>query len=131
MAINTALVNKAKMRAGIKGYITNLDIPAQQVVDYYHQLYQVEKSFRIAKSDLKARPIFHHKRESIEAHLTIVFAALAISRQIEDATKISIRRFVQKLEPIRTGIVSINGAKQIIKPRVPHDIAALLTSFAP
>jgi hypothetical protein len=130
-AINTALVNKAKMRAGIKGYITNLDIPAQQVVDYYHQLYQVEKSFRIAKSDLKARPIFHHKRESIEAHLTIVFAALAISRQIEDATKISIRRFVQKLEPIRTGIVSINGAKQIIKPRIPHDIAALLTSFAP
>jgi hypothetical protein len=130
-AINTALVNKAKMRAGIKGYITNLDIPAQQVVDYYHQLYQVEKSFRIAKSDLKARPIFHHKRESIEAHLTIVFAALAISRQIEDATKLSIRRFVQKLEPIRTGIVSINGAKQIIKPRVPHDIAALFTSFAP
>lgn len=129
-SINTALVNKARMRAGIKGYITNLDIPAQQVVGYYHQLYQVEKSFRIAKSDLKARPIFHHKRESIEAHLTIVFTALAISRQIEDATKISIRRFIQKLEPIRTGIVSINGVKQTIKPRVPPDIATLLTSFA-
>ena len=128
-AINTALVNKARMRAGIKGYITNLDIPAQQVVDYYHQLYQVEKSFRIAKSDLKARPIFHHKRESIESHLTIVFSALAISRQIEDATRISIRKFVQKLEPIRTAIISINGVKQIIKPKVPDDIAALLTSF--
>jgi len=130
-SINSALVNKARMRAGIKGYITNLDIPAQQVVDYYHQLYQVEKSFRIAKSDLKARPIFHHKRESIDAHLTIVFAALAISRQIEDATKISIRKFVQKLEPIRTGIISINGAKQTIKPKVPRDVADLLTSFAP
>ena len=64
--INTALVNRARMRAGIKGYITNLDIPAQQVIDYYHQLFQVEKSFRIAKSDLKARPIVHHKRESID-----------------------------------------------------------------
>ena len=125
--INTALVNKARMRAGIKGYITNLDIPAQQVIDYYHQLYQVEKSFRIAKSDLKARPIFHHKRESIDAHLTIVFAALAISRHIEDATKISIRRFVQKLEPIRTGIISINGAKQILNPWVPQDVSTLLT----
>ena len=129
--INTALVNRARMRAGIKGYITNLDIPAQQVIDYYHQLFQVEKSFRIAKSDLKARPIFHHKRESIDAHLTIVFAALAISRHIEDATKISIRRFVQKLEPIRTGIISINGAKQILKPRVPHDISTLLALLAP
>ena len=46
--INTALVNKAKKRAGIKGYITNLDIPTQQVIDYYHQLFQVEKSFRIS-----------------------------------------------------------------------------------
>jgi len=129
--INTALVNRARMRAGIKGYITNLDIPAQQVIDYYHQLFQVEKSFRIAKSDLKARPIFHHKRESIDAHLTIVFAALAISRHIEDATKISIRRFVQKLEPIRTGIISINGAKQILKPRVSHDISTVLALLAP
>jgi hypothetical protein len=51
-AINTAFVNRAKMRAGIKGYITNLDIPAQQVIDYCHQLFQVEKSFRIAKSNL-------------------------------------------------------------------------------
>jgi hypothetical protein len=128
--IHTALVNKARMRAGIKGYITNLDIPAEQVIDYYHQLYQVEKSFRIAKSDLKARPIFHHKRESIDAHLTIVFAALAISRRIEDATKTSIRRFVQKLEPLRTGIVSINGAKQLLKPRVPQDISTLLSFLA-
>ena len=128
--INTALVNKARMRAGIKGYITNLDIPAQQVIDYYHQLFQVEKSFRIAKSDLKARPIFHHKRESIDAHLTIVFAALAISRHIEDATKISIRRFVQKLEPIRTGVISINGAKQILNPWVPQDVSTLLTPLA-
>ena len=46
----------------------------------YHQLWQVEKSFHMSKSDLKARPIYHHKPDSIEAHLTIVFAALAIAR---------------------------------------------------
>jgi hypothetical protein len=44
---------------------------------------QVEKSFRMSKTDLAARPVFHHTRESIEAHLTIVFAALAVSRWIE------------------------------------------------
>ncbi len=129
-AINTALVNKARMRAGIKGYITNLNLPAQQVIDYYHQLFQVEKSFRIAKSDLKARPIFHHKRDSIDAHLTVVFAALAISRQVEGATKLSIRRFVQKLKPLRTGILSINGAKQLLKPRVPQEISDIIAFLA-
>ena len=49
----------------------------------YHQLWQIEKSFRMSKTDLRARPIYHHKRDSIEAHLTIVFAALAVTRWLE------------------------------------------------
>jgi transposase len=51
-----------------------------------HQLWQIEKSFRMSKSDLRARPIYHHKRDSIEAHLTIVMAALAVSRWLERVT---------------------------------------------
>ena len=50
----------------------------------YHRLFTIEKSIRMSKHDLQARPIYHHKRESIEAHLTIVFAALAVTRLIED-----------------------------------------------
>ena len=41
-----------------------------------------EKSFRMSKHDLKARPIYHRKRDSIEAHLSIVFAALIVTRFI-------------------------------------------------
>ena len=41
--------------------------------------WHIEKSFRMSKHDLQGRPIYHHARESIEAHLTIVFAALAVS----------------------------------------------------
>jgi transposase len=63
---------------------------------------QVEKSFRMSKTDLAARPIFHHTRESIEAHLTIVFAALAISRWIENITGWSIKRFVTTARRYRT-----------------------------
>ena len=48
---------------------------AQFVIDAYHQLWRIEKSFRMSKHDLQARPIYHHIRESIEAHLSIVFAA--------------------------------------------------------
>jgi hypothetical protein len=124
--INTALAESARKRAGIKGYVTNLDIPAEQIIGYYHQLFQVEKSFRIAKSDLKARPIFHHKRESIDAHLTIVFTALAVARYIEAMTRISIRRFVRSLLPIRTGVISVNGTTLPLKPRLPQNVAALV-----
>ena len=55
--LNQKLIDKARALAGIKGYVTNLDIPDEEVIAYYHQLFQVEASFRMAKSDLKARPI--------------------------------------------------------------------------
>ena len=60
----------------------------------YHQLWQIEKSFRMSKTDLRARPIYHHKKDSIEAHLTIVFAALAVTRWLERQTGWSIKKLV-------------------------------------
>jgi len=108
-AVNRELEEKARALAGIKGYITNLracpdgtPVTADFVTGAYHQLFQIEKSFRMAKSDLQARPIYHRKRDSIEAHLTIVFAALAVSRWIEHQTGWSIRRFVKTARRYRT-----------------------------
>jgi hypothetical protein len=72
------------------------------VIDAYHRLIHIEKSFRMSKHDLQARPIYHHQRDSIEAHLIIVFAALAISRWIEDTTGWSIRKFVRTARRYRT-----------------------------
>jgi transposase len=62
----------------------------------------LERSFRMSKHDLQARPIYHRKRDSIEAHLTIVFAALAVSRWIEHQTGWSIRKFVKTVRRYRT-----------------------------
>ena len=72
------------------------------MIGAYHQLFQIEKSFRMAKSDLQARPVYHHLRDSIEAHLTIVFAALAVSRWIEHQTGWSIRKFIKTARRYRT-----------------------------
>jgi hypothetical protein len=125
--INLALVEEVRRRAGIKGYnITDLGIPAQQVIDAYHQLFQVERTFRMSKSDLKARPIFHHKRDSIEAHLTIVFTALAVARYIEARTGVSIKKFTRTLEPVRTGIVSVENDTFELKPEIPDMVLFLL-----
>jgi transposase len=64
--------------------------------------WRIEKSFRMSKRDLHARPVYHHKRESIEAHLTIVFAALAVSHWIEHQTGWSIKKFVRTARRYRT-----------------------------
>ncbi len=66
--LNQHLIDKAYALAGIKGYVTNLNLPPEEIITAYHQLFEVEASFRMAKSDLKARPIFHRKRDAIEAH---------------------------------------------------------------
>jgi hypothetical protein len=100
--VNRTLEAKARALAGIKGYVTNLDATAEFVIGAYHRLFQIEKSFRMSKHDLQARPIYHHKRDSIEAHLTIVFAALAVSRWIEDRTGWSIKKFVRTTRRYRT-----------------------------
>ncbi len=128
--LNQKLIDKARALAGIKGYVTNLDIPDEEVIAYYHQLFQVEATFRMAKSDLRARPIFHRKRDAIEAHLTIVFAALAISRMIEYQTRISIKQFVKLLRPIRSGIVTINGNEILAEPEIPAAIESVLNRLS-
>lgn len=52
---------------------------ATEIIGFYHDLWRVEQSFRMSKTDLRARPTFHRTRDAIEAHLTIVFTALALS----------------------------------------------------
>jgi hypothetical protein len=129
--LNQILIDKAKVLAGIKGYVTNLDIPDEQVIAAYHQLWHVEQSFRMSKSDLKARPIFHHKRDSIEAHLTVVLAALAVGKRIECRTGMSIKRFVKNIRPIRSGIVSISGSDYLAEAEIPPQIRPLIRKLNP
>jgi transposase len=102
-SVNRDLEAKARALAGWKGYITNINNPTPEfVIGAYHRLFQIEKSFRMAKSDLAARPIYHRTRDSIEAHLTIVFAALAVSHWIEHTTSWSIKKFVKTMRRYRT-----------------------------
>jgi hypothetical protein len=126
-SINRELETKARALAGIKGYITNIANPnAEYVIGAYHQLWHIEKSFRMSKHDLRARPIYHHKRESIDAHLTIVFAALAITRYIEDRTGWSIKRFVQTTRRYRTIDVRIGTQILTAEEPLPNDLRTAL-----
>ena len=103
MALNQKLIDKTQKLLGIKGYYTNLPesiVNNQTIIARYGELYKIEQAFRIAKSDLRTRPVFHYKEEPIKLHLLICFIALATSKHIELKTGISIKSFVHECKKI-------------------------------
>jgi transposase len=96
------------------------------VIDAYHRLFQIEKSFRMSKHDLQARPIYHHKRESIDAHLNIVFAALAITRWLEDITGWSIKKFIRTARRYRTIHIQAGAHTITAADPLPDDLTKAL-----
>jgi hypothetical protein len=132
VTINQDLVTDAQARAGLRAYITDapyrdgtgqplppkddpvaerrrLRTHAGRVIAAYHDLWHVEQAFRMSKHDLAARPVHSWVKDSINAHLTIVFAALAVGQWIEATTGISLRRFLQALRRIRRVEIDIAG----------------------
>jgi hypothetical protein len=71
------------------------------------------RSFRMSKTDLAARPMFHHTREAIEAHLTVVFAALVVARYLQNSTGLSIKKIIQTLRPLQHITICIAGHEHI------------------
>lgn len=68
---------------GLKGYITNTNLSPQEVIDNYRHLWQIEKAFRISKTDLRIRPVHHYRKKRIEAHICIAFVAYTIYKELE------------------------------------------------
>ena len=119
--LNQKLIDKTKTLLGIKGYYTNLEesiASNSTIIDRYHELYRIEQAFRISKSDLQTRPIFHFKEEPIKLHILICFTALVLSKHLELRTDMSIKKFVteskkvvdgQILNQITNKIISVNA----------------------
>ena len=129
-SINRTLETKTRTLAGWKGYVTDVvDTDPAFVIGAYHQLWQVEKSFRMSKHDLQARPIFHHKRESIQAHLAVVFTALAVSRWIEAETGWSIKKFVRTTRRYREITIKAGEHTLTAADPLPEDLATAINTI--
>src|SRR5690554_6516744 len=72
---------------GLKGYLTNAKLNKKEILENYYHLWQIEKAFRIAKTDLKIRPIFHRKQKRIEAHICLTFVAYKVYKELERQLK--------------------------------------------
>jgi hypothetical protein len=134
LSLDQAGIVRARTLAGLKGYVTNMPaaiMPADEVIARYHDLWHVEQSFRIFKSDLGARPFFARKQDAIQAHLTIVFAALAITRTIQNRSGPTIRRVLRALRPLRSATIQANGVTRTIPPAINPAEQAIIDTIKP
>lgn len=93
--LDEKLKEKTEKLLGIKGYCTNIpenEISNEQIIAYYHDLWRIEQAFRISKTDLKTRPIFHYAHDAIQAHVLLCFMALMMGKFLEIKTGLSLQR---------------------------------------
>ena len=88
---------------GIKAYVTNSKLPPKKIVANYHNLWFIERAFRMNKTDLRIRPIYHRLRNRIEGHICICFTAYTIMLELE-------RRLKEANSPL-----SLNEARELTK----------------
>jgi transposase len=117
--LNQELIDKNTKLLGLKGYVTNLTEESnEEIISFYRGLVKIEHAFRIAKSDLEARPIYHHKEESIKNHMLICFVALTMSVYLEIRNKRSIQSIIEDLKSITDAKILNKITNQIQFERV-------------
>jgi transposase len=104
---------------GLKGYITNTTLTNEEVLQNYHQLWQIEKAFRVSKTDLKVRPIYHRIPKRIEAHICLVFVAYKVYKELERQLKtkqspISVNKAIEIAESIFQVDIQLPNSKNVI-----------------
>lgn len=127
-------IERARQLLGVKGYCTN--IPDKQldnvsVIARYHDLWQVEKAFRMAKSDLATRPVYHFEQQAIRVHLMICFIALAMARALELRTGVSLRQNIDAIWQVTDARLHnpITGQRNILRSPLSDQAIKILASL--
>jgi len=84
----------------------------------------------MSKHDLPAHPVFHHTHDATWAHLTVVMAALAVARHLQEATGISIKRVIRALKPLQDVTINLNGHHINATPQLTPKAEQILTALS-
>ena len=103
-----------------------------QIVSHYHHLWRIEQAFRMSKSDLKARPIFHYTHDAIRAHIIICFMGLMIGKLIEIKTGFSLRHVRNLLWQVQEAHLrdSHSGRERIVRSPISAELTKILDSLS-
>lgn len=99
---------------------SEMDMPVSDILEAYHTLWKIEESFRIMKSTLEVRPVFHWSSERIHGHFVVCFLAFLMERQLEiklskeEATPEKIR---EALKSMQLAKVTLNNEEVFIKAK--------------
>lgn len=120
MGIDQIRVDADRQFDGLKGYWTNRENPAAEkaVIRQYHQLWQVEKAFRMSKHDLRERPVFHRRPERIKAHLILCFVSLLVMKEAETvlaSIPCSLEQAIELLGKVGQGTARVGGIELAIE----------------
>jgi len=129
--LNPDKVKQDEKLDGIKGFVTNdFTLTPNEVIQHYQNQYEVERAFRISKTDLRIRPIYHRLESRIKAHILISFVSYAIYKEFERKLKIHgvrfefsqklLRKIIEHLLAVKIGdeIIPINPSdiqKQVLE----------------
>jgi len=108
---------------GIKGYFTNTGLERNAVVSRYRELWQIERAFRISKTDLQIRPIYHRRRDRIESHICISFMSYLMYKELErllinNNLKISVVKAIEQINKIYEIVIpTANGGQSTFRPQ--------------
>lgn len=129
LQLNTPLIEKTQLLLGIKGYYTNCTEETDEtIVRQYHNLWHVELAFRIAKSDLAMRPMYHFKEQTIKAHVLLCFMALAVCKYMELVTGKSTRAIVKLLKHITDVVLrdTLTGETHVLRMEIPEETQSMV-----
>lgn len=117
---------------GLKGYWTNLEnlLSSQEIIDQYRRLWQIERAFRMSKTDLLERPIFHWREKRIKSHLLLCFCSLLVMKEAERllARKdLSLAQAVEILETVGEGEVKLDQITLPIESEISQTAQEILT----
>jgi len=119
---------------GLKGYITNKNNnhPFSEIISQYHNLWKIEKAFRMSKGDLKERPVYHQNIKRIKSHLVLCFISLLVLREAENTLskkKYSIEKSIEVLGKVGQGEVRIGNVKIEIDSELDYEAETILKLF--
>jgi transposase len=120
VSIDYEKIQQDKKWDGLKGYITNTEMTPTEVIDNYKQLWHIEKAFRISKTDLRIRPIYHRLAHRIQAHLIIAFCSYKLYKELErqlqeQKLNLSSEKAVEIMQSIFTINTKLPASKKSIK----------------
>lgn len=133
LGLDQKKIDNDKLFDGLKGYVTNAEhLKADEIIRQYHNLWRVEKAFRMSKNDLRERPVYHHSRKKIQAHLLLCFVSLLVMKEAERILKMknySLEKTIEILGKIGQGEMRIGKVQMTIDSELDEEAQSLFELF--